>query len=114
MSVNQTRIMTALHIDEAFTNQCAILCACTDRDWEVLHSTQFRAEVARYTPQQCSAFFTGNCKVPRLERCMLFQFGSEDIIFDDLTAKADIKGDIAEYVKISVQVLTMLGPKILR
>ena len=40
---------------------------------------------------------------------MLFQFGCEDVIFDDLTAKADIKGEIAEYVKISVQVLNYAG-----
>jgi len=46
-----------------------------------------------------------------MEKCMLFQFGAEHIIIDDLSAKAKVVGDIAEYVQISVQCLNLVDSK---
>ena len=101
MSVNQAMKMVHLHInEEPFGNPCAILCVMYG--WESLHSTANRHLVARYQPQLCNPFYVGDHKVPKQEKIMLLQFGSEHIVIDDLSATAKVKGDIAEYVQISV------------
>ena len=111
MSVNQTIIMAERHAQEPFDQACAIVCACGEKDWNLIHSSTNRDLVARYQPQKCSPWFVGHNPVPRMEKCMIFQFGSEHIIFDDLSAKAKVKGDIAEFVQISVQCLNLAGSK---
>ena len=111
MSLSQTMAMAALYEDELFENPCAILCPCVEKQWNDLHSSANRNLVARYQPKKCSPWFVGHNPVPRMEKCMLFQFGAEHIIIDDLSAKAKVVGDIAEYVQISVQCLNLVDSK---
>jgi hypothetical protein len=42
---------------------------------------------------------------------MLFQFGSENVVINDQSTTADVKGDIAEYVQVSVQCPDRKGVK---
>jgi len=107
MSVNQTMAMADLHLAEPFDHACAVVCACSESNWNLINSSMHRNLMARYQPQRCSPWFIGLNPVPRVEKCMIFQFGGEHIIFDDMSAKAQVKGDIAEYVQISVQCLNL-------
>jgi len=85
--------------EELFSSPCAILCACVPADWATLHTSKNRHVIARFQPEQCSPFFVGTSKVPRQEKCMLFQFGSEHVAINDQAMVNAVKGDIAEHVK---------------
>ena len=111
MSLSQTMAMATLYEDSPFENPCAILCPYVEKQWNDLHSSANRNLVARYQPQRCSPWFVGHNPVPRMEKCMLFQFGNEHILVDDLSAKAKVVGDIANFVQISVQYLNMADSK---
>ena len=112
MSVNQARGYTRSQTkEEPFPNACAILCACTPAEWANLHASHNRHVKSRFQPQQCTPFFIGTSRVPRQEKCMLLQFGSEYVVINDQSTTAEVKGDIAEFVQISVQCPNFKGTK---
>ena len=110
MSVNQAKIhIKSQSREEPFSSPCAILCACSPAEWASLHASNNSHVIARVHPEQCSPFFVGTTKVPRQEKCMLFQFGSEYVVINDQSPVTVVKGDIAEYVQVSVQCPNLNG-----
>ena len=104
MSVNKAREQVLRQAkEEPFSNPCAILCACVPADWAKLHASENRLVITRFHPEQCTPFFVGTNRVPRQEKCMLFQFGSEHVVINDQSNVTVVKGNIAEHVQVSVQ-----------
>ena len=102
------RYLNDTYKDQPFSQACAMLCRESLYHNLISKSNKWPAE--RFPFQRCDMYFAHKNGPPMLEKCLLIQLcHDEHVCYQDRTELREVSGELADSVKLSVQVLNHDG-----